>query len=102
MTIVLQQTMPEGVTIEMLDEVTVEMGVEKDPPKGLLLHVHFVENGRTRIIDVWESAEAFETFQRDQLMPAIEKVMQRLGIPMDGAPQPETSITEVATVVRGS
>lgn len=99
MPVLLEQVMPEGVDVSMLDEVTAEMDAHNDPPAGLIVHVHFMENGRARIVDVWESAEAFDQFAEARLQPAIGKVSERRGITM-GA-QPETSIAEVATVVKG-
>lgn len=99
MAILLDQTMPEGVDSGMLDEVSAEMGVEKDPPAGLVVHVHLMENGRARVVDVWESQEAFDVFARDRLGPAIQKVMDRRGATMVGEPQ--TTITEVDAVVTG-
>ena len=99
MAVLLEQTMPEGVDVAMLDEVTTEMGAAENPPAGMIVHVHFMENGRARVVDVWESAEALETFRQNRLMPAILKVAERRGIQMT---QPQTSVTEVATVVRPS
>lgn len=99
MPVLLQQVMPEGVTTDMLDDVTTEMGVESDPPAGLVVHVHYTEKGRAHIVDVWESRDAFDAFQESRLTPAIQKVMQQRGITMDA--QPETSFTEVAGLVRG-
>jgi hypothetical protein len=101
MAVVLQQTMPEGVGMDMLDEVSAEMGVESDPPAGLVVHVHFMQDGRARIVDVWESTQHFETFNKDRLEPAVGRVMERHGITMEGAPQPETSILDVHTIVKG-
>lgn len=98
MAVLLEQVMPEGVDVAMLDEVTTEMGVETNPPDGMIVHVHFVENGRTRVVDVWESAEALETFRQNRLMPAIQKVAERRGMQMA---QPESNVTEVASLVRG-
>ncbi len=99
MAVLLRQVMPEGVEVGMLDEVSAEMEVEKNPPSGLVVHVHFMENGRVNVVDVWESAEAFETFQNDRLMPAIQKVFERRGVSMDA--QPDSSLIEVPSIVRG-
>ena len=99
MAVLLRQVMPEGVDIEMLDAVSAEMNAEKDPPSGLVVHVHFMENGRVNVVDVWESAEAFETFQNERLMPAIQTVSERRGVSMDS--QPESSLIEVPSIVRG-
>jgi hypothetical protein len=97
MAVLLEQVMPEGVDVAMLDEVSAEMGVETNPPDGLIVHVHFMENGRARVVDVWESAEALGTFRQNRLMPAIQKVAEGRGIQLT---QPETSVTEVASMVR--
>jgi len=101
MTVVMQQTMPEGTTLELLDEVTRQMGVETDPPDGLIVHTHFDEGGRIRVIDVWESPDKFESFRDRRLMPAMQKVAADSGLDMTQAPQPETTMTEVAGLVRG-
>jgi hypothetical protein len=101
MTVILQQTMPEGMTLEFLDDVTREMGVESDPPAGLVLHTHFEEDGRIRVVDVWDSREAYEEFQQSRLMPAGEKVMANRGMQLPDMPQPDMSILPVHGVVRG-
>jgi hypothetical protein len=100
MAVILQQVMPEGVSLEMLDEVTEEMGVEQDPPDGILFHTHFEQDGRARVVDVWESREAYESFQAARLLPAMQTVAQRHGV-QTSPPQPESSLTPVHRVVRG-
>jgi hypothetical protein len=100
MAVIYDQTLPEGVPVEMLDEVTSEMGVDNDPPAGLILHTHFSENGRARIMDVWESKEAYEAFGQDRLRPAMQAVAERHGITLDGR-EPETTIHEVLRLVKG-
>ena len=100
MAVILQQVMPEGVSLEMLDEVTDEMGADSDPPDGILVHSHFEQDGRIRIVDVWESQEAFEAFREARLMPAMQAVARRHG--MDAPPgQAEESILPVHRLVRG-
>ena len=99
MTVILEQVMPEGVSLQMLDEVTDEMNVDQDPPEGILFHVHFEQNGKTRIVDVWDSEEAYEAFREARLLPAMQAVLQRHG--GGEPPQPEGSVTSVHRVVRG-
>jgi hypothetical protein len=101
MAIVFRQTMPEEVPIELLDDVTVEMGVDTNPPAGLIVHTHYNEGGRVRIMDVWESAEAREAFEEERLRPAIEKVSARQGFDIMQMGQPKFEVTEVHRVVRG-
>jgi hypothetical protein len=101
MAIIFTQTLPAGVPIQMLDAVTEEMGVDTNPPEGLIVHTHYEEDGRVKILDVWESAALRDAFEADRLRPAQGKVAAQLGIelPQDG--QPDMSTTEVHRVVRG-
>jgi hypothetical protein len=41
------------------------------PPEGLLVHVAGPTDEGVRIIDVWESEEAWEQFRAERLAPAI-------------------------------
>jgi len=102
MAVIMNQTMPEGLPIEMLDGVTKEMDAKADPPAGLILHVHYEEGGRVRITDVWESEQAYQRFREQRLTPAMEKVAAASGIDLSQSPQPETAFVEVRDVVRGS
>jgi hypothetical protein len=101
MAIIFTQTLPAGVPIQMLDAVTEAMGVDSNPPDGLIVHTHYEADGRVRILDVWESAALREAFDADRLRPAQAKVAAQLGVelPQDG--EPETSTTNVHRVVRG-
>ena len=99
MAVLLEMIMPEGVDVGFLDEVSREMNVESDPPPGLLVHVHFMENGRARVVDVWDSAEDLDAFRLSRLMPAIQKVATQRGLEM--TTPPESSVADVASVVRG-
>lgn len=99
MAVILEQVMPEGVSLQMLDEVTDEMNVDQDPPQGFLVHVHYEQDGKVRIVDVWDTEAAYETFRETRLLPAMQTVLQRHG---EGQPpQPDTSITPVHRLVRG-
>jgi hypothetical protein len=102
MAVIYQQTMPEGTPIEMLDEVTDEMGVDRNPPEGLLVHTHFDDGGQVRIVDVWESQDAFEKFNAERLGPAVQKVAQARGVDMSEGPGPVGTMTKVHRVVRGA
>lgn len=101
MTILFTQIMPAGVPIEMLDAVTEEMGVDNDPPDGLIVHTHFEKDGRAQIVDVWESAEAHQRFADSRLNAAMGKVAARQGFDLAQAGEPEVSITTVHRMVRG-
>ena len=46
MTVIIEDVFPVGVTNELLDTVTDEMGVDTKLPPGGILHVHFEKGGR--------------------------------------------------------
>jgi heme-degrading monooxygenase HmoA len=100
MVVLLQQVMPEGVTLELLDAVTDEMRADEDTPEGLLVHTHFEKEGRVHVVDVWESQQAYDSFREARLGPAMHAVAERNG--MQGPPpEPESSLVEVHRAVRG-
>jgi hypothetical protein len=98
MAILVNMTLPEGVTIQMLDEVDAEMGATTNPPAGMIVHTAYTEGGRTRVVDVWESQSAFEDFGQNRLGPAIAKVS--VGHGLTPSP-PERTIIEVQQLIRG-
>lgn len=61
------------ITLEQYDRVAAEIG--DDPPEGMIVHVAGPHEGGLRIIDVWESEEAYNSFRDSRLRPAIEKVI---------------------------
>jgi hypothetical protein len=71
----------QGVTPEQYDQVQGEVRWETEAPDGGIFHVAWFEEGVMRIVDVWESAEAFQAFVDARLMPGVAKV----GI--EGAPE---------------
>lgn len=92
--------MPEGVTLELLDAVTKEMGADADPPKGLIMHTHYMEAGNVQILDVWEAEADYHEFAKSRLGPAIAKVAQANGATEPPARAAE-NWTDAHRVVRG-
>jgi hypothetical protein len=74
---------PEGFGADMYDAVNREMGIEEDMPPGLLFHWAGDVDGKFTITDVWESREAYDTFNAERLTPAIEKLAAAAGAPAD-------------------
>jgi hypothetical protein len=101
MAIIFTETMPAGVSLEFIDAVTEEMGVIADPPAGMIIHTHYEEGGQVRIVDVWESAQAYDKFSDDRLRPALQKVADAQHIDLTAGPPPEIAITEVHAMVLG-
>jgi hypothetical protein len=62
-----------GMTPEQGAAIIREMGLTS-PPTGQVLHIEGPMDGGMRIVDVWESQEAFDTFVRSTLAPAFQKV----------------------------
>jgi hypothetical protein len=100
MAVMMIQTLPAGVPIAMLDAVTVKMDVKANPPDGLIVHTHYEDEGGVRVTDVWESEQAFRTFQEERLMPAMQQVASENGMELDG--QPENRVIELHDFVRGN
>jgi hypothetical protein len=64
----------EGVSPEQYEGVIEELGLDEDSPNGGMLHVAGFMDGALRVIDVWESGDAFGRFQEERLVPAVQKV----------------------------
>jgi hypothetical protein len=80
MAVLIEDVFPVGVTIELLDAVTDEMGVDGNLPPGGVMHVHFERDGRAYGVDVWDSVEAYDQFVQATLMPAMGKVAAARGL----------------------
>ena len=50
-----------------------ELGLDANPAAGQIFHLEGPMEGGMRIVDVWESPEAFETFVRERLAAAFQK-----------------------------
>ena len=100
MAVLIQEVFPVGITIELLDAVTDEMGVDAKLPPGGIVHVHFEKEGLAHGVDVWDSVEAHEQFVQSTLMPAMGKVAAARGLDLSKVGEPEVTITEVHRLVR--
>ena len=58
------------VPAEEYDRLDREVGPN---PEGLIVHIAAKSGDGMKIIDVWESKEAFERFERNVIMPAAEQ-----------------------------
>ncbi len=55
------------------DAVTKRVGVEEEPPDGLILHsAGYTDDGTFRIYDVWETEEQADRFFSERFAPALE------------------------------
>jgi hypothetical protein len=90
MAVLMTQTLPDGVPVEMLDAVTKEMDVENDPPAGMINHVHHFHDNRVQIVDVWDSQEDYVRFRDARLIPAMMKVAEQQGMHFHRHPSPSS------------
>ncbi len=100
MAVLIEDVFPVGITIELLDAVTDELGVDAKLPPGGIMHVHFEKDGLAHGVDVWDSVEAHEQFVQSTLMPAMGKVAASRGLDLSKMGEPEVTITEVHRLVR--
>jgi hypothetical protein len=85
---------PPNVTADTYEKVNAELGVDSDPPPGMLLHCAGEVDGRWQIIDVWETEELARQFYEGRLTKAIEAVIGMT------PPEPPSTEYELRTVVR--
>ncbi len=62
------------ISLEQYDQVDKEIG---EDPTGLILHTASKSDNGVRIVDVWESEDAYRRFESETLMPAVG----RAGVP---------------------
>jgi hypothetical protein len=61
----------DGVTADQYDKVRELCGWEVDVPDGAVAHVAAFDESGAHICDIWDSAEAFDTFVANRLMAAV-------------------------------
>ena len=63
----------DGVTPDQYEEIRKTVHWEGNMPKGAVFHVAAFSNNGIRVTDIWESADEFNKFVQDRLMPATAK-----------------------------
>jgi heme-degrading monooxygenase HmoA len=80
-------------TVEDYDKVNEKIG--DAAPEGLIVHtVTELGGDRWKLVDVWESAEDFQNFVQNKLIPAIAEVNP------DAPEAPQPDIVEVRDIQR--
>ena len=59
---------------EQYDTVHRHMGIDDDPPEGLIFHAAGPIEDGWGVIDFWESRDAFDRFAAGRLQPAIQEL----------------------------
>jgi hypothetical protein len=93
MAIAYVQDLPNA-TQELYDAIVRELGGDAIAPAGLIVHAAGPHGDGWRIIDIWESQEALETFDRELLGPARERVFAAMNI-VPAGPAPTSDIMQI-------
>jgi hypothetical protein len=88
---------PEGPGTQMYDGVNAAMGIAEDPPDGLVFHWAGEVDGKWTVTDVWDSRAAYDRFQQERLLPAIQQVV---GVDPSNGPQPTVSEFSVHNYIK--
>jgi hypothetical protein len=63
-----------GGTQEQYDTTHRHMGIDSNPPEGLIFHMAGPIDGGWGVIDVWESREAFDRFGRGLMLTTVQEL----------------------------
>ncbi len=72
---ILRVIRPPELTRERYDAITSHLAVSTDHPLGLIMHSAGEVDGVWQIVEVWESEEYAQRFDRDRLGPAIVTIV---------------------------
>jgi hypothetical protein len=87
--------LPEGIGQEQYDATNEKLNAQGDPPQGLRFHAAGQgEDGRWRIIEVWDSRSDFDRFNEERLTPAISETS---GMPVGQIPEADHTWFSVHT-----
>ena len=89
-TIVMNMQWP-GVTRAQYDQTLAQVKWETEAPVGAKFHVASFDDKGLRVTDVWDSADDFNRFVEQRLMPGVQQV----GI----AGEPQVEILEVHRII---
>jgi len=76
----------EGFTTDQYDKVDEALDPQGNPPDGLIAHSARLDGDRLRILDIWESPDAFGAFAESRLAPTLGET---LGDDAPAPPQPK-------------
>jgi hypothetical protein len=77
-----------GGTAEIDEAVVKGLNLVTDPPSGARLRMAGPMDGGWRVVSLWESREAFQSFVDQRLKPALEGA---------GRPQPQFTFWDIET-----
>jgi hypothetical protein len=78
------------ITPDQYDAVDAAINPQGDPPDGLIAHSARFDGETLKVLDIWESPEAFGAFAESRLGPTIGETLGD-----DAPPAPEPKFTEL-------
>ena len=72
----------EGITPAQYDQACEQVGWETVVPEGAVFHVASFSNGGIDVTDVWDSAEQFQAFADQRLLPVLKGKLAFPGEPV--------------------
>lgn len=96
MAVLVMQELP-GVSRETYDGVNEKLNPAGMPPAGLIVHTSGPADGGWRIVDVWESAEDFNRFRDERVVPAVMAYAQEAGVE---PATPQITVSELYDVIK--
>lgn len=65
---------PQSLTADVYAAVSSALNLHSDHPLGLISHAAGEADGSWHIVEIWESEDFAQQFDRERLLPAIEAV----------------------------
>lgn len=59
-------------SLERYDRMMVSLGLDANPPAGMLLHVATEAVGAVNVVEIWQTPQSAEGFVERRLRPALE------------------------------
>jgi hypothetical protein len=85
-----------GFTTDQYDAVDSALDGRGSPPDGLIAHSARMDGDTLRVLDIWESPEAFGAFAESQLGPTLAETLGD-----DAPPAPEPKFTDLHNAYAG-
>jgi hypothetical protein len=77
------------------DAIGAKLRLDEAPAEGLILHAAGFAGDKFRMVEIWESAELQQRYERERLMPTVREVAGENGTP------PATTSYELHNLIAG-
>lgn len=77
------------------ERVSEAVGVDTNPPAGLIVHAAGEVDGKWQSVDVWESQADYDRFREERLMPAVIKTMGEAAATSGPPPQESFEVKHI-------